>query len=268
MASGVYEIRNLSNGHSYVGSAVNFKQRRYVHLSALRRGKHHSPYLQRAFNLYGEAMFGFRPLIFCEPFELRRYEQALIDGCRPAYNVSRDAEAPMAGRQQSTEARRKISESLKGNTHTRGKKWTEEQRRNSEGRKNALGTPCSEETRRKISEARMGQRPSEETRRKLSEVHKGRRPWNVGLPAWNRGRHHPEETLRRISQALKGKSWTEAQRLAQSTPECRAKKSAANSESHKGQVPWNTGKKWSDEARRKMSESHKRYWARKRSEVS
>lgn len=53
----IYQILNSVNGHRYVGSAVNLKSRLYSHWSQLRRKVHHSPYLQRAFNKYGEGNF-------------------------------------------------------------------------------------------------------------------------------------------------------------------------------------------------------------------
>ena len=52
--------------------------------------------------------------------------------------------------------------------------------------------PCSEETKRKISEAKKGVTRSEETKRKLSEAHKGK--------------HLSEEHKRKLSEAMKGKN--------------------------------------------------------------
>jgi len=54
----------------------------------------------------------------------------------------------------------------------------------------SVGKPCSEETKKKISEALMGNILSEETRRKMSKAHKGL--------------HHSKETKRKISEAMKG----------------------------------------------------------------
>lgn len=49
------------------------------------------------------------------------------------------------------------------------------------------------------------QRPpiSEETRKKLSDAKKGQVPWNKGKPAWNRGIPRPEEEKKRISETMK-----------------------------------------------------------------
>ena len=54
------------NGKKYVGSAVNFKRRRRKHRKSLRKGTHHSPHLQNAWNKYGEDNFKFDVLEYVE----------------------------------------------------------------------------------------------------------------------------------------------------------------------------------------------------------
>lgn len=56
----------------------------------------------------------------------------------------------------------------------------------------------SDETRKKLSEAKRGKRLSEEHKRKLSEARKGK-------TTWNKGKRLSEETKRKISETLKGK---------------------------------------------------------------
>lgn len=85
---------------------------------------------------------------------------------------------------------------------------------------------------------------SEETKRKISEAKKGKTAWNKGKPmseeqkknisetlkgnmAWNKGKHHSEEAKMKMSEARKGKP------------------------------AWNKGKHCSDETKRKISESKK-----------
>lgn len=60
------------------------------------------------------------------------------------------------------------------------------------------GKTLSEETRRKISEAKKGKHRSEETRRNISEALKGK-------PSQNKGKTFSKETRRKISEAMKGK---------------------------------------------------------------
>lgn len=71
---------------------------------------------------------------------------------------------------------------------------------------------------------RKGKHHSEETKRKMSESKKGKPSWNKGKLGWNKGKHHSEETKRKISESIKGK---------------------------------NKGKHHSEEAKRKISESRK-----------
>ena len=75
------------------------------------------------------------------------------------------------------------------------------------------GKHHSEETRRKISEAKKGKFLSEEHRRKLSEAKKGRTRSPLSedtrkkMSEAKKGKVHSEETKNKISKALKGKSW-------------------------------------------------------------
>ena len=72
--------------------------------------------------------------------------------------------------------------------------------------------PCSEETKRKISDSRKGIKHSMETRRKMSLWRKGRKlteehKRNISLA--NKGRKHSEETKKKMSEFHKGKKLTE-----------------------------------------------------------
>lgn len=53
----VYLIRNLVNGRIYVGSTINFPQRKWRHLYDLKKGKHCSRFMQRDFNKCGGDAF-------------------------------------------------------------------------------------------------------------------------------------------------------------------------------------------------------------------
>lgn len=94
---GVYLIRNKVSGRVYVGSSRDFKQRRYQHFSALRRGAHGSFKLQGAFLKHGEAAFAFEPLLLCSPANLLFYEDRAIAALQAAtrgYNVNPTASGP------------------------------------------------------------------------------------------------------------------------------------------------------------------------------
>jgi group I intron endonuclease len=95
MRSGIYTITSPS-GKQYVGSAVHFKQRWKVHVSELRKGKHHSRPLQSAANKYGlEALVFARFLSVLSKEDLIAYEQIVIDTLKPAYNMCPVAGSPL-----------------------------------------------------------------------------------------------------------------------------------------------------------------------------
>jgi group I intron endonuclease len=89
--SGVYEIVHLPTGRKYIGSAVNYSSRRKFHLMQLRRGIHHNRHLQNAWQKYGKDQFQFNLLLVCERDMVLFYEQALIDGYNPYFNIARVA---------------------------------------------------------------------------------------------------------------------------------------------------------------------------------
>lgn len=86
---GIYKITCLKNNKFYIGSSKNIKQRWKYHLSYLRKNNHHSTYMQRCYNKYGEDSFKFEVLL--EMFEyneelLRLIEQYYIEETRPEFN--------------------------------------------------------------------------------------------------------------------------------------------------------------------------------------
>lgn len=84
--AGIYIIRNKKNGHCYVGQSHNIESRWKGHRDNLNKNKHHSPYLQNAWNLYGEKAFVFEVLEFCKTRDLNQKEQEWIIRLNPVYN--------------------------------------------------------------------------------------------------------------------------------------------------------------------------------------
>lgn len=79
--SGVYQIRNLTNGRVYVGSAKRFKQRYSEHVKSLGKGTHHNKFLQHDFNKCGSDEFIFEVLEVIEGTQADRIlvEQIKLD---------------------------------------------------------------------------------------------------------------------------------------------------------------------------------------------
>lgn len=111
--SGIYEIRHVGIGKRYIGSAKNFAKRWKAHRNHLLRGTHHAPYLQHAWNKYGESAFQFNILELCEHEDLLDREQGWFDLSKPEYNVCPTAYST-AGRVHSAETRAKIGKSKAG----------------------------------------------------------------------------------------------------------------------------------------------------------
>jgi len=116
-----------------------------------------------------------------------------------------------------------------------------------DGGEGAFGVICSEETRKKLSEAHKGKIVSEETRVKMSEANKGKtlsEDTRKKISEAGKGRIVSEETRHKIGKKHKGKILTE---------EIREKISEAN----KGNRHTFFGKTHSEESKQKMSEAKK-----------
>jgi len=193
MSSGIYEIRNMLNGHRYIGSAKNLKARKSAHFSDLNRNAHHCYHMQFAYNAYGKENFVFTVLYECQPEELIRCEQEEIDLLKPEYNICK----------------------VVGNC--KGVKATDEAKKNmSIARK---GRKLSEETKQKIGDAQRGEKshwwgrsPSEEIRKKISEINTGMvftEEHKQRISAANKGRRNSDEAIQKMANTKRGKKLTD-----------------------------------------------------------
>jgi len=127
----VYVVRNWLNGKKYIGSTVNGYTRFCDHQANLRRGKHHSIILQRAWNKYGEDAFVFEIVEHTTLETLLQREQHYLDQ-QPEYNASLIAgPKTRLGMKSSPEHRANQSKALKGRiSPNKGKHFTEEHKKN------------------------------------------------------------------------------------------------------------------------------------------
>lgn len=88
---GVYKITTLHNNEFYIGSAVCYNRRISLHITNLKKNKHHSTYLQNVFNKYGIDDLKFELITSCCKEELMVKEQYYIDTLNPKYNSKPNA---------------------------------------------------------------------------------------------------------------------------------------------------------------------------------
>jgi group I intron endonuclease len=216
----IYKLINLQSNNIYVGQTIDYVGRRYAHYNSLKKNKHSNEHLQNAYNKYGKENFVFEILLYCEPFELTRYEQFFVDTLHPEYNICRECVNSSKGVKQSEQTKKKKSIKLKGRV-------------------------CSEETKKKLSEAKKGIPRPEYVIKKMHFFKKGNiAPKSIYTDAWRKsisesllglsrsiesrqkqsvsvtgnknhffGKTHTEETKQRISAAHKNKKLSEAHKL-------------------------------------------------------
>ena len=110
--TGVYQIYNLVNKKSYIGSTKqSFKIRMKHHLNSLKRGDHKNLHLQRAWDKYGEENFEFSILEICDKKDTYAVEQRYLDerDIENSYNINPNA----TGLTECIETREKLAKSHK-----------------------------------------------------------------------------------------------------------------------------------------------------------
>ena len=250
--SGIYKIQSISKPERiYIGSGVDVLHRWHNHFSDLKLNKHHSKKLQRHYNKYGKSDLVFSIIAVCNKEELKpidsiiRPEQFFIWAYDPYFN-----NLPLAGSHLG--AKRSLESCNRIGNAKRGK-----------------STPCSQETKNKLSEALTGHFVSDETKEKLRKA--------------NFGKKQSKETIAKRAKKLKGKTskfkgtHQTAEQIEQRASKLRGRKKPEGygkevSERMMGNknalgriVSFETreknrlaqmGKKYSEESKRKMSESH------------
>jgi group I intron endonuclease len=130
--SGIYAIKCIPSGTVYVGSSRVCRNRIRRHIHDLNSGIHHSIYLQRAWNKYGEDAFNAMLIETCAEKNLLRNEQRYLNiekNKKKSFNICFVA-GNCAGVKQSDETKEKRAKKLRGSKRT-----PEQCRRISEARK-------------------------------------------------------------------------------------------------------------------------------------
>lgn len=183
---GIYAVRNTINGKLYVGSAVNFARRFYIHKWRLDRGDHHSKKLQAAWVKHGASAFVFEVIeVVQDAADLIGREQHHIDrmgSAKSGYNMLPVA-GSMLGMRHTKEAKEKIAAAFRGVP-----------------KKTPLvkkGQELPPEWVAKVAAANTGKKRTEETKRRISASAVGHKRWL--------GKTHSEETKARISALAKSR---------------------------------------------------------------
>jgi group I intron endonuclease len=115
MTTGVYLVKCLSNGRSYVGSSRNIEGRWKEHRYDLRHDQHHNRHWQNAWNKYGASDFVWSVLeeTAREDSVLREREQHWIDILRPEFNISAYSGPTRLGAHNTPEHKAKMSKTMK-----------------------------------------------------------------------------------------------------------------------------------------------------------
>jgi group I intron endonuclease len=186
--SGIYAIEHLASGRLYIGSARRVMNRWSEHKCRLRKNAHHSPKLQRSWNKHGAGAFDLVLIEAVTKDELVTREQYWLDTLKPFFNIRPTANSPL-GLPKSPESIEKTASKL------RGRKRTAEQIANMKAGQAARDAMTPEELarwRKRLSESRRkwkhkpetiekfralkGYKHTEQARRNMSLAHIGQKP--------------------------------------------------------------------------------------------
>ena len=180
---GVYQIECISSSKYYIGSSVKMRQRKYCHLSMLRRGCHTNKHLQHSFTKYGEDSFVFKVLEYCHKDTLLDREQFWItslDAANPKRGMNNSPTATNGlGFRHSEHTKQYLSHLAKQRDHTHLLEYSHSMRGRLSPSKGTLGKKWTDEQKRAASLARKGK------------------------AAWNKGLRTPEETKKKIKESCK-----------------------------------------------------------------
>ncbi len=173
----IYKITNLVNNKVYIGQTTRSIEERWADHCSNRKK---TSLISSAIIKHGKENFTIEILESCSDLETLNLKEKEYIQLYKSMNLDIGYNLMTGGlnSQHGPEARKKMSDSHKGNTYRRGKKSSIETRLK---QSTALkGRTKSPEHKANIGKARKGIPMSEEAKKKLSDSCKGRIPWNKG----------------------------------------------------------------------------------------
>lgn len=235
LQSGIYEIRNRSSNKSYIGSAKEFKARWKGHENSLRNNRHKNKHLQDSFNkCFDQLSYDyFLEFHILELMPNSTKEERLI---REEYWIDQYLKnGTCLYNNQLTPTKEPREQSCYSHDPERTKKLKQEiikkRMETEQGRQQVenflkkgreliktnhplKGTHISEDTRQKMSRAKLGKLKSNETKKRMSKAQKGKQAFL--------GKHHSNETKQKISKGNFGnKKWLGKKHSAESIEKMR-----------------------------------------------
>lgn len=245
--SGVYIVKCVANGRSYVGSSKDIACRWKEHRYSLRHNEHYNAHWQRAWNKYGEDQFEWSILeeTKLDSDVIRQREQHWIDILKPEINIAQSVEQPSLGLKRSKATRKKQSNARREHWARLSEDELEERRKAiAKGVAESYEKMSAEELSKKQSHPHS-EKTKEVLKQKTTEYHQTHEHVQKGKPvsaATQAGLEAYWERRRKETAARK-----EAERVE--WEKGREERWAARSE--KLRIA-NTGKKLSDETRAKL----------------
>ena len=225
----VYKATNKVNGKVYVGQTIqSWSNRKAEHKNRHPDSRNH---FHRSIRKYGWDSFEWKVIDTANSIDELNEKEVFWISVFDSFNNGYNGTYGGQNAHHSEETRKKISESRKGKklsknhpfkASMKGKKHTEETKRKISLAK--LGKPRTEETRRKISISHTGKVLSEEHRRNIGISKTGEKNYWYGkgylLSGENNsfyGRRHTEETKRKIGNANRGRKHPNRKRVKVNT---------------------------------------------------